>query len=53
MLIVSQLSKSFAGPALFDDVSLQVNHRISSAGNPPPNEQRFSREGADVSPVTF
>ena len=25
MLTVSQLSKSFAGPALFDDVSLQVN----------------------------
>jgi ABC-type branched-subunit amino acid transport system ATPase component len=25
MLTVSQLSKSFAGQALFDDVSLQVN----------------------------
>jgi ATPase subunit of ABC transporter with duplicated ATPase domains len=25
MLTVSQLSKSFAGRALFDDVSLQVN----------------------------
>jgi hypothetical protein len=31
MLTVSQLSKSFAGRALFDDVSLQVNRgdRIS------------------------
>jgi hypothetical protein len=27
MLTVSQLSKSFAGRALFDDVSLQVNRR--------------------------
>jgi ABC-type transporter Mla maintaining outer membrane lipid asymmetry ATPase subunit MlaF len=26
MLSVSQLSKSFAGRVLFDDVSLQVNH---------------------------
>src|SRR5205814_10525434 len=33
MLTVSQLSKSFAGRALFDDVSLQVKHRISSAGS--------------------
>jgi ATP-binding cassette subfamily F protein 3 len=34
MLIVSQLSKSFAGPALFDDVSLQVNRgdRIGLVG---------------------
>jgi ATP-binding cassette, subfamily F, member 3 len=34
MLTVSQLSKSFAGRALFDDVSLQVNHvdRIGLVG---------------------
>jgi hypothetical protein len=30
MLTVSQLSKSFAGRALFDDLSLQVNR-----GDPP------------------
>jgi hypothetical protein len=29
MLTVSQLSKSFAGRALFDDMSLQVNPRRS------------------------
>jgi ABC-type hemin transport system ATPase subunit len=34
MLTVSQLSKSFAGRALFDDVSLQVNRgdRIGLVG---------------------
>jgi ABC-type molybdenum transport system ATPase subunit/photorepair protein PhrA len=34
MLTVSQLSKSFAGRALFEDVSLQVNRgdRIGSVG---------------------
>jgi len=33
MLTVSQLSKSFAGQALFDDVSLQVNRdRIGLVG---------------------
>jgi ATPase subunit of ABC transporter with duplicated ATPase domains len=38
MLTVSQLSKSFAGRALFDDVSLQVSRgdRIGLVG---PNEQ--------------
>jgi ATP-binding cassette subfamily F protein 3 len=39
MLTVSQLSKSFAGRALFDDVSLQVNRgdRIGLVGsNGPP-----------------
>jgi hypothetical protein len=29
MLTVSQLSKSFAGRALFDDVSLQVNRGVN------------------------
>ena len=29
MLIVSQLSKSFAGRTLFDDVSLQVNRGVN------------------------
>jgi hypothetical protein len=30
MLTVSQLSKSFAGRALFDDVSLQVNRAAAN-----------------------
>src|SRR5438132_11677151 len=53
MLTVSQLSKSFAGRALFDDVSLQVNRgdRIGLVG---PNETRKSTLFAlllgDVSP---
>jgi hypothetical protein len=34
-LTVSQLSKSFAGRALFDDVSLQVNRAIGSGWSAP------------------
>jgi ABC-type lipopolysaccharide export system ATPase subunit len=47
MLTVSQLSKSFAGRALFDDVSLQVNRgdRIGLVG---PNGAGYQREVGEL-----
>src|SRR5438094_6127721 len=53
MLTVSQLSKSFAGRALFDDVSLQVNRgdRIGLVGpNGAGKSTLFSLLLGDVSP---
>ena len=53
MLTVSQLSKSFAGQALFDDVSLQVNRgdRIGLVGpNGAGKSTLFSLLLGDVSP---
>src|SRR5204862_6292147 len=53
MLTVSQLSKSFAGRALFDDVSLQVNRgdRIGLVGpNGAGKSTLFARLLGDVSP---
>src|SRR5436190_22744223 len=55
MLTVSQLSKSFAGRALFDDVSLQVNRgdRIGLVGpNGAGKSTLFSLLLGDVSPDT-
>ena len=53
MLTVSQLSKSFAGRALFDDVSLQVNRgeRIGLVGpNGAGKSTLFALLLGDVSP---
>ena len=53
MLTVSQLSKSFAGRALFDDVSLQVNRgdRIGLVGpNRAGKSTLFALLLVDVSP---
>src|SRR3989449_4505747 len=53
MLTVSQLSKSFAGQALFDDVSLQVNRgdRIGLVGpNGAGKSTLFALLLGDVSP---
>src|SRR5437762_5614391 len=54
MLTVSQLSKSFAGRALFDDVSLQVNRgdRIGLVGpNGAGKSTLFALLLGEVSPV--
>jgi ATP-binding cassette, subfamily F, member 3 len=56
MLTVSQLSKSFAGRALFDDVSLQVNRgdRIGLVGpNGAGKSTLFGLLLGDVSHVTL
>jgi ATP-binding cassette subfamily F protein 3 len=53
MLTVSQLSKSFAGRALFDDVSLQVNRggRVGLVGaNGAGKSTLFALLLGDVSP---
>jgi len=53
MLTVSQLSKSFAGRALFDDVSLQINRgdRIGLVGpNGAGKSTLFALLLGDVSP---
>ena len=55
MLTVSQLSKSFSGRILFDDVSLQVNRgdRIGLVGpNGAGKSTLFSLILGDVSPDT-
>src|SRR5437868_8055983 len=55
MLTVSQLSKSFAGRALFDDVSLQVNRgdRIGLVGNARVNSAGVHLQSAACARISY